>query len=129
MIPGFRRAWQGAIGLLVAVIVVGSLAPARLAPELMGLDKLNHAAAYFALTALGAGIAETSLWRVAVRAFLLGLVLEGTQALWTADRAADWMDLLANAAGILAAWLMLRASRGAGWARQVEDWWSRRHGP
>lgn len=125
MNPAFRRAWQGAIGLLVLVIVAGSLVPDRVTPEFAGPDKLNHAAAYFALTLLGIGITGRRLWRVAAAAFLLGLGLEGAQAWWTADREADWADLLANAAGILAAWLPL-APRGAGWARHVETWWLRR---
>ena len=124
--PAFRRAWQGAIALLVLIIVSGSLVNGQATVDISGLDKLGHGGAYFALTLLGIGIAERGLWRVAAASFLLGLCLEGAQAAWTADREADWLDLVANAAGILAAWLPL-APHGAGWARHVEAWWRRRH--
>ncbi len=49
-----------------------------------------------------------------LKCFLLGATLELAQALLTDNRVADLADLAANAAGILAAWLIAGQGR-AGW--------------
>lgn len=123
---GLRRAWQAAIVLLAAVIVAGGLLPL---PELAaagGFDKLEHFVAYFALTLLGSGIVPPErLWLVAARAFALGLAVELLQASLTTTRTADWVDVLANGAGVLMAWAVASGGR-AGWARHVDAWLTRR---
>lgn len=123
---GFRRLWLALIALAVATIVVGSLLPDAGPPAGAGLDKILHFLAYLSLTALGAGIVDAArVWRVAMRCLLLGVLLEGAQAWFTETRDADWGDLLANAAGVAAAWLLAGGAR-AGWARHVEAWIARR---
>ncbi len=94
-----------------------------------GTDKLQHFLAYLVLASLGNGIVSgAGPWRVAVRCLLLGVAMEIAQALLTDTRQADWVDLLANAGGVLAAWLLSGGPR-AGWARHVEAWLVRRqHG-
>ena len=119
MTAAFRRAWLAATGLLALLIVIASLAPQDLVAPAGEADKLHHFAAYFVLTAMAAGVAAAAAVRwIAAAAFLLGLLLEIAQGAFTVDRTADWADLAANAAGILAAWL-LTGRRGAGWARYV----------
>jgi VanZ family protein len=124
----YRRAWISSIWLLVLVIVVASLAPARTMLGVDHLDKLGHFAAYFTLTLLGAGIvARAAVPRVIVWAILLGLAMEAAQALFTDTRTADWADALANTTGVLTAWWLVR--RRAGWALAAEAWLAglRRH--
>ncbi|MEX1993563.1 MAG: hypothetical protein WD929_02785 [Steroidobacteraceae bacterium] len=124
--PAFRRLWIVGIVLAVVVVVAASLLPIPERARAGGTDKLGHFIAYFALMLLGAGIVPPArLWQVAMRCLLLGVGLEFAQALLTDTRQADWADLLANGAGILAAWLLASGPR-AGWARYVETWLARR---
>src|SRR6202008_4375945 len=122
--PGFRRAWLLATWLVALLIVAGSLAPQDLvAPAGYG-DKFNHFIAYFVLTVMAAGVAETSaLRRICAYVFLLGLTLEIAQGTLTTDRSADWLDLLSNATGIIAAWWLM-ARGGDRWGRHRPGWGS-----
>jgi VanZ family protein len=116
---GFRHLWIAAIVVVVVAIVAGSLSPFPVLPNETGSDKLGHYSAYFVLAILASGIVEPArLWRVMLRCFLLGLGLEGAQALLTDQRMAEWADLLANAAGILTAWLIAAGGR-AGWGLRL----------
>lgn len=113
--PTLRRLWIAAIVVLVALIVVTSLSPQPMVPSESMSDKTAHFLAYFSLALLGSGIAApASLWRAMLKCFLLGATLELAQALLTDNRVADLADLAANAAGILAAWLIAGQGR-AGW--------------
>jgi len=120
----YRLAWIASIWLLVGVIVTGSLVP-DLGPLSFGVsDKVEHFAAYFALTLLCSAVVTTDrLPWVMAGALLLGMSLEVAQAFLTVTRIADWADVAANASGILAAWLLVR--RHAGWALAVEAWFER----
>jgi VanZ family protein len=127
-LPGaaFRRLWIAGIVLAVLVIVTASLTAMPMGVLAGGTDKIGHFFAYFTLMLLGAGIvAAARLWQVALRCLLLGVALEVGQELLTATRQADWADILANGAGILAGWLLASGPR-AGWARYVEAWLARR---
>jgi len=118
----YRRAWLGAVWLLVIAIVAASLWPTPVSAAEPGIDKLAHFAAYLLLAMLGAGIvAAGDVWRAMLRTFLLSLVLEAAQATLTASRSAEWADLAANAAGILTAWGLIAAGL-AEWARRIEAW-------
>lgn len=127
-LPGavFRRLWIAGIVLAVLVIVTASLVTMPLGALAGGTDKMGHFVAYFTLMLLGAGIVTADrLWQVAMRCLLLGVALEFGQEFLTATRQADWADILANGAGILAGWLLASGPR-AGWARYVEAWLTRR---
>jgi VanZ family protein len=124
----YRFAWMASIWLLVAIIVAGSLVPDLGPLSIAGSDKFEHFGAYFALSLLGSAVVPNDrLPWVLAGALILGASLEAAQGLLTATRMADWKDLLANAGGILAAWLLVR--RRAGWAVDVEAWLAslRRH--
>lgn len=123
---GFRRLWIAGILLVALGIAAASLLSMPDLATAGGTDKFGHFAAYFTLMLLGAGIVDSGrLWRVALRCLLLGIALEAAQAWWTADRHADWADLVANVAGIGAAWLAAGGAR-AGWARHLEARLARR---
>lgn len=118
---GFRHLWIAAIVVVVVVIAAGSLSPFPVLPNETVSDKFGHYSAYFVLALLASGIvAPARLWRVMLRCFLLGLGLEAAQALMTDHRMAEWGDLLANAAGILTAWLIAGSGR-AGWGLRIAD--------
>jgi VanZ family protein len=122
----FRQAWIAVIALGVVAIVVTSLLPMRSVDLEGGADKFWHFLTYFALALFSSGIVPAGrLWRLAVRCLLLGAGLEAAQALLTETRQADWVDMGANAAGILCAWMIAAGGR-AGWARHVEAWLVRR---
>jgi len=82
-------------------------------------DKVGHALAYLSLGLLGSGITTPGrLWLTMLRCFLLGAALELAQAEWTEHRHAEWGDLAADTAGILAAWLITGQGR-AGWGYRL----------
>jgi len=109
------------IAVLVAIIAIGSLVPFDVPGVDIGGDKFGHLFMYFALALAGAGIvAPERLWLVMLRCLLLGAALEIAQGLWTESRHGDWQDMAANAAGVAAAWLIVRGGR-SNWARHVED--------
>lgn len=110
-----RRFWMAATVALAALIAWSSLSPTPpvSAPGLS--DKLQHFTAYLSLMLLASGIAAPGrLWLIALGCFFLGGTLEIAQGLLTKTRVAEWGDLVANSAGILAAWAIAGGSR-AGW--------------
>jgi len=114
------------IAAFAAIITIGSLLPFHVPGNDFGGDKFSHLVLYFALALAGAGIvAEERVWIVMVRCLLLGAALEIAQGLWIETRQGDWRDMAANAAGVLAAWLIVRNGR-SNWARFVEHWLRRR---
>ena len=121
-----RRLWIAATLTLAVLIVAASLTPRPVVPSESFSDKYAHFLAYFALALLGSGIATPAgLWRVMVRCLVLGASLELAQALMTDHRTGDWADLLANVAGILAAWLVAAQGR-AGWGLRAAAWLTQR---
>jgi len=113
----------------VLAIVVASLAPGPELPSGVTVDKIGHCGAYFLLALFGSGLVpQPGLPRVMLRTFLLGLSLEAAQALLTGTRTADWLDVIANTAGILAAWWIAHHGR-AGWVHDVEAWLARPASP
>lgn len=126
---GLLRAWKAAIALLALLIVAGGLLPMPEITTAGGFDKLEHFLAYCALALLGSGIVTPErLWVVMARSFVLGLAVEALQAVATTGRSADWTDVLANGAGVLAAWALAGGGR-AGWARRVDAWLAGRRRP
>ncbi len=114
------------VAALAAIIAIGSLLPFEVPGTDVGGDKFGHLFLYFTLALLGTGIvAAERVWIVLLRCLLLGAALEIAQGLWVASRQADWRDMAANGAGVLAAWLIVRNGR-SNWARYVEDWLRRR---
>ncbi len=121
----YRRLWLGSVWTLVLIVVIASLLPASIVGMEHGLDKLGHFSGYLLLAVFGAGIvAVDKVPVVMLRVFLLGLGLEGAQALFTETRNAEWGDAGADAAGVLAAWWLCRLGL-AEWARLAETWLDR----
>ncbi len=93
---------------------------ARLLP-----DKVEHAIAFFGMTLWYCGVYPRRRWPLIVFFFLLlGAAIEVAQGEFTATRAADVRDWMADAAGIGSAALVARAGVSE-WARWLELAWSR----
>ena len=116
-----RTAWLAAVAVLVAGIATGSLAPATTVTSIGVWDKLQHASAYFVLTAMLVGIVERRAYPLAgVGALLFGGLIEVAQGTLTTTRVMDWHDLVANSTGIVAALGSAYLGLG-GWALWVES--------
>jgi hypothetical protein len=96
-----RRAWlAAALGVSVAILV-GCLLPARSLPHLPGsaLDKVQHLLA-FALFGLAWHRVGLALRRVLLLGVLLAALTEVGQVLLREGRAGEWLDALADVAGV-----------------------------
>lgn len=103
--PRHRPApWLALWLLLLAAIAAGSLLPAGELPAmpLPGMDKLQHLAGHGLLSAYAALLFGPLRARLAAALgiALYGVGIEFAQAAFTATRAADAHDVLANVAGI-----------------------------
>ena len=114
-----QRPWQLLLTVLIAVVCYLALAPAPPHALDLGWDKLNHAAAFAALTVSGCfGFPGSRRTVLVVLIGLLGFggLIEILQA-FVPGRDCDWHDLLADAVGIAAgatlALGMLRLARQA----------------
>lgn len=109
------RVWR--VVLVVLVVVVSVLAVMPVPPKELstGWDKLNHSAAFAALTfvarlAFPAG--RRAAWTAALAMFAYGGLIEIVQ-LFVPGRESEWADLLGDTLGIaigmlLAAWAVRR---------------------
>jgi VanZ family protein len=97
--------WLGAWWCAIALVVLLSLAPAFVLPQVpAGSDKVEHFLAYFLLAAAAVQLFATrgALLRAGVALVALGVALEIAQALLTSTRQMDVHDALANTLGVLA---------------------------
>lgn len=105
-----QRLWVGIawFGVLLCIVLSLMPTPGGLG-ALPGGDKSHHALAYFVLMLWhGWLLAQPrALKRAALFLFLLGLGLEVAQSFLPWRMGNDPFDLLANTAGILAAWVLL----------------------
>lgn len=96
---------------MVAIVLTTCLLPASdIEPVARVLpDKAEHALAFFALTAWFCGLYPPQRWMSVATAFLLlGILIEVAQGTLTSTRSMDYKDVVADAAGIAAAWLLVR---------------------
>jgi VanZ family protein len=96
--------WLGLWGLMIAAVIVGSLAPSDALPQMWfpGADKLQHLAGYAVLSGYAAMLfaSRRAQWVAAAGLVLLGILIEGAQSALTVSRQADPVDMLANLAGV-----------------------------
>jgi LPXTG-motif cell wall-anchored protein len=87
---------------MASVLVLCLMPPAQHLPS-TGWDKANHALAFAVLAVLGLAAYPARAARVLPGLLAFGAVIEVLQSL-TGYRAAEWLDLLADGAGLLAGW-------------------------
>ncbi len=103
--------WVGLWVLAMAVVVTTCLLPGDDIPKVWpGVDKIEHAAAFFVLSVCAVQLFATrrGLLRAAAWLVVLGVMIEFAQGQFTADRAADPLDALADATGVLLGLLIAR---------------------
>ena len=91
-------AWAASLGLVAACLLPSSSVPG---PELPGADKAFHLLSFAAVTFLWR-LSGASVRRVALIGALLAVGTELGQSLLPLGRQGSWLDLLADALGILA---------------------------
>lgn len=131
----YARAWRAASIALLLGVLAATLLPAvwfdadrvRLADWMGGMDKWSHMLAFLVLTVWFAGLyRRRSYWRLALGLLAFGALIELLQGA-IGYRSAEWLDLAADAAGIVAglgvAWVGV-----GGWCQRVEVWLANRVG-
>ena len=102
MLKRFSRLPQAVFWAGLAATAWLSLVPAQTLPQaLNGWDKAQHALGFAALTAAGLVAYPRSWVRIAVGLLLFGVGIELAQAAGGL-RQGDWLDWLADAAGVFA---------------------------
>ena len=102
--------WQVAFVLCVFCVLVLALVPAPPRLFTTGWDKSNHLLAFSVMAWLGARAFPQRMVLVLLGLLAYGALIEILQS-FTPTRSAEWLDLLADALGILVGWLIV-----SGWA-------------
>jgi VanZ family protein len=114
------RLWWALGWLLVLIVTIGCLEPARYVPDLHVSDKLEHAGAYFGMTCwFGGLIQRRSYWILALWMLAFGGAIEVAQGVMGLGRDADVRDFAADAIGVAAALTLVYIGLGA-WPRRIE---------
>lgn len=108
--------WSGfwvAIGwLLIAAVVFLTLTPSPPHIDVLANDKLRHGLSYAVLMFWFCQIyLPLGHWRIAIQLVLLGIALEILQGI-SGFRQFEYLDMLANAGGVLVGWALSRMFRG-----------------
>ena len=95
------------IAVLIAIWILSFL-PGSGMPDVPGNDKWHHALAYFACMFLWAQcyLAPAQRLKLAIIFILMGALIECLQGL-TDYRSFEWLDMLADAVGVILAWLVV----------------------
>jgi len=123
--------WRALSVLLLLGVLAATLTPAFWFDNKMlalawfkNIDKWEHGLTFMFLAIWFAGLtARQGYWRIAIGLMLFGCVVEGCQ-FFVSYRTADWRDIVADAAGIIAGLTAATAGLG-GWALWVEHRFSR----
>lgn len=119
-LPRYRGAWFALGWVMTGTVAFGSLWPS--VPQVTSgmSDKFLHFAAYAGLAFTFAGVVERGHWgRVLVGLLLFGGGIELAQAYLSSTRGGEWLDLAANAGGIVAG-LLTAALFPRSWCRELE---------
>ena len=127
----YRRYWIAANLLLIAAVTLLTIVPAILAPmplaDVPDIDKWLHAVTFAILALWFTGqYARPSYWRIAVGLIVYGAAIEFGQSL-IPYRTAEWGDLAADAAGVVAGVMIALVATG-GWSERAEAWYVDRFG-
>ena len=95
------------IAVLIGIWILSFL-PGSGMPDVPGNDKWHHALAYFACMFLWAQcyLAPAQRLKLAIIFILMGALIECLQGL-TDYRSFEWLDMLADAVGVILAWLLV----------------------
>ena len=125
--------WRVVSALLLMFVIAAAIMPAIwLWPDRVSffrwfdnVDKWAHLLTFFVLAIWFAGqYRPRSYWRIALGLLAFGILIELLQRL-VGYRSAEWLDVLADAAGIIAG-LAIAAAGIGGWALRLETWYQQR---
>ncbi len=129
----YARRWQLASLIILFLVLAATLMPAVWFwdDKVGGLrwfrhfDKWLHGITFLILSLWFAGLFhKSSYWKIALGLLAFGLVIEGCQRM-VVYRTAEWLDVGADAAGIIAGLLIGLAGIG-GWCLRVEEHFAKR---
>ena len=127
--------WHAVSALLLLLVIAAAIAPAIwLWPDRVSIirwfgdiDKWAHGLTFALLAVWFAGqYRPASYWRIAVGLIAYGALIEILQRL-VGYRSAEWLDVLADTAGIILGLAIAAAGLG-GWAQRLESWHLQRKG-
>lgn len=119
-LPRYRGTWLVLGWGMTLLIALGSLWPSVPQVAIGVSDKFLHFGAYAVLAFMYAGVVERRHWgRVIVGLLLFGGAIEFAQELLTVSRSGEWLDMAANATGVMAGVFTAMLFPGS-WCRQVE---------
>ncbi len=106
---------------MLAIVLVAALLPPIGPQSLVSIsDKLLHGITFAVLALWFSGqYARHSYWRLVTGLLAFGLLIEVTQRMLP-YRTAEWMDLLADAAGVAVGMTIALAGSG-GWSLRFEE--------
>ena len=122
------RRWQVASLIILFLVLAAALMPAvwfwddRLMALrwFVSVDKWLHGATFLALSLWFTGLyRKRSYWKIGLGLLLFGLGIEACQRM-VSYRTADWLDVGADAAGIIAG-LMIGVAGVGGWCLRAEE--------
>ncbi|MDH3747143.1 MAG: VanZ family protein [Gammaproteobacteria bacterium] len=121
--------WRSASIVLLLVVLLAAISPAvwfwpdrvRILSWLATFDKWAHAATFALLAVWFAGqYRPRSYWRIAIGLVGYGLLIEICQRM-VGYRTAEWLDIAADATGIIIGLAIATAGIG-GWSLRFESW-------
>ncbi len=119
--------WRTASGFLLVLVLAGAIMPVvwlwpdrgKIVIWFSEIDKWIHAIVFAFLAVWFAGqYRPRSYWRIALGLLTFGVLIELCQRM-VGYRSAEWLDVAADAAGILAG-LMIAAVGLGGWCQRLE---------
>lgn len=129
----YTRFWRVASAMLLLAVLVATMMPAvwfwsdraQLVGWVTNFDKWAHFVVFTILCVWFTGLYERrAFWRIGIGLFAFGVLIEICQRL-VGYRSAEWLDIAADGAGIIAGFVIASAG-AAGWGLRVELWYSRR---
>ncbi len=119
----FYQLWL-VIGALLAsaILILCLIPPSNKISSIEGLDKVEHALAFLALTAWFAALIERpGYWALSIMLLGLGVGIEIAQYLMALGRSAEIFDVIADTVGIILG-VILSLSIHESWLQRIERW-------
>ena len=126
--------WRVLSILILIVVLLAAMSPAlwffdnraNALSWFQNADKWLHALTFVVLSMWFSGLLERRrYWVIAIGLTVFGFFVEFCQ-LQVSYRTADWIDIVANTAGIIVGLAVAVAGLG-GWGLRFEDWYTRRN--
>ncbi|MSR00699.1 MAG: hypothetical protein EXR88_04820 [Gammaproteobacteria bacterium] len=119
----FYQLWL-VIGALLAsaILILCLIPPSNKISSIEGLDKVEHALAFLALTAWFAALIERpGYWALSIMLLGLGVGIEIAQYLMALGRSAEIFDVIADTVGIILG-VIFSLSIHESWLQRIERW-------